>query len=175
MSTIPKSWLRDLLTRSWFRGCLSRGPAPIKEKGKKRCSEIVMGPPPRPVFYSMVSKMARDVDLFVARWKGVRCVPYSATIDRSRVSSHLAQKPLTTHIVPKTSRWSFLWPKAVWDFIPKSVLVARGDRYRKWIEDHPFLHIEKSFHSRVRGLAKSTFSPILVDFVHYSDGFYREA
>jgi len=179
LSGIPKYWLTDLVRRRWFRAALARGPAPTKKMGVKRTVEVVLGPPPKPVFYDMVSRMARDAERdSVNFWKGVECRPFSERIDRSAVSEHMSYSPPSRNVRLKSSVWSFCWPKPVWDFLSgdRRFLVDRRGTHSKWIADHPFLHTVRSVTFRCHPTYRIPFcTPLYTDFVLYTDGVLRSA
>jgi len=180
LSDIPKVWLKDFLTRSWFRDCLRRGPPPVVTKGTLRTEKIVLGPVPRSFFYPVVDKISRDLAIdHVARWKGVSIdAPRSVRVDRSAVNGFLKSPLPPANIRVSRPYWTFLWPKAAlehfrrWD--EKLWVETRLD---KWIDDHPFLSTSRSWTSRLTrsALPRMSFAPPVDLSVDECGHLFREA
>jgi len=147
VSNIPRRWMKELLRRRWFRDAFRRGQTPVVSKGLKRCVDTVVGPPVRAPFYEMVEKMVRDVSRdTMDSFRGVACQPYTETVDRSSLDSHLSRLPPARVIIHRPL-WSMVYPREVFEFLtresPGVFLDFRGRR-KRWIDDSKFLSVSFS-------------------------------
>jgi len=150
LSTLSRREYQILSKKSWFRRALTDGPAPTKKKGERRSVEMVIGPPPKASLYPIFDVMAKDVagDM-VSRWTGVPVKPEKVSIDyaayRERSSqSPSYQPPSFRTLLRGPRRWSFVWPRPVFDHFmlyEERAFVTEKARRSLWIDDHPCLHV----------------------------------
>jgi hypothetical protein len=143
LDSIPKRWRIPLLKRRWFRSTFTRGPTPVREKGYDKSVPTVVAAPPADEFYPAVTRAARVLERrSIDSWKGVRAPPLVTRIDRRSLRAYLSRSPFSPRVSPGTTRWSFLWPKELFEFFfdrYRGFLLTDRDRNRKWLTDHPFL------------------------------------
>ncbi|QKI79929.1 RNA-dependent RNA polymerase [Erysiphe necator associated ourmia-like virus 99] len=148
LSALSRRDYQILSKKSWFRRAITDGPAPLIKKGVERKVEMIVGPPPREPFYSVVDALSRDVSRdLVDRWLGVRVKPASQSIDfksyRERATP--SYQPPSFRVLRRGPRkWSFVWPRPVYEHFlqyGESVFLPEEDRTATWVDDHPFLHV----------------------------------
>ncbi|QGY72591.1 RNA dependent RNA polymerase [Plasmopara viticola lesion associated ourmia-like virus 61] len=169
VANIPKSWLKTLLRKRWFRESLTRDPPPLFCRGVDRSERSVLGPPPRPRFYQTVSKMCLDSERDrLAKWKGVHVKKFSSRLSRTELGAYMKNKGPPSYVSIGRPFWSFLWPRPVWELVSErfpAVLCDRRARSKKWIEDHPRLHVETPVlsvpHNSYLSKLLPTFAPCL--------------
>nr|WAK77794.1 MAG: hypothetical protein [Botourmiaviridae sp.] len=150
LSALPLRWLKRLIKRSWFRNALTRGPAPLKERGTRREVEMVIDRPPRPRFYDLFDRMGEDLrSEYIERWKGVEVRPHEEWFSRTGIRRWWDQTPeplmprFRLNLGPKV--WRFVWPKDLRDFLIDKgyfdiVTVSEAECLSDWIDDHKSLH-----------------------------------
>lgn len=143
LSSLPRSWFRSLIRRRWFRDALGRGPISTRKEGVDRAVPIVMGPPPRPALYGVVSRLAsRLTRAHVDRFRGIRVKPYKVSLDRRDVT--LCSLPRSPWRLSVTRFWRFGWPERLWNVVSRrhqDWLLSPGECRADWVEDHPFLSV----------------------------------
>nr|UYL94444.1 MAG: putative RNA-dependent RNA polymerase [Hangzhou botourmia-like virus 2] len=147
ISNIPARWLKELLRRRWFRDAFRRGQTPVIKKGTKRCVDTVVGPPVRSSFYGMIEEMNRDVSRNVMdSFRGKACQPYSETVDRSSLDSHLSRLP-PARVIIRRPLWSMVYARKVFDFVNQrrpDIFLTLKERRKRWIDDSKLLCVSFS-------------------------------
>jgi len=150
LSTLSRREYQILSKKSWFRRALTDGPAPVIRKGVRRSVEMVVGAPPKASLYPIFDVMAKDVagDM-VSRWTGQPVKPEKVSIDyasyRERSSQTPSYQPPSFRVLQRgPKKWSFVWPKPVYDHFllyEDRAFVSENARRSLWIDDHPCLHV----------------------------------
>ncbi|QKI79902.1 RNA-dependent RNA polymerase [Erysiphe necator associated ourmia-like virus 72] len=148
LSALTRRDYQILSKKSWFRRAITDGPAPLIKKGVERKVEMIVGPPPKEAFYTVVDALSKDVSRdLVDQWLGVRVKPASQSIDFKsyRERSTPSYQPPSFRVLKRGPRkWSFVWPRPVYEHFlqyGERVFLPEKDRTATWIDDHPFLHV----------------------------------
>nr|UYL94445.1 MAG: putative RNA-dependent RNA polymerase [Sanya botourmia-like virus 3] len=169
LSQIPNRTRRFLFRQSWFRRALQIGPAKVLERGTKRSPDVVLGNPPKPDLYDMVSwendsALRRHVNAWTGVSFGEYSVyppqphpvtgvpvqqkdwrPYERRIDRKEFYERTKGIPTDPPrwILKVRTRFQFLWPRSVYErFLSRGWLISDDECESEWIEDHPLLTVK---------------------------------
>jgi hypothetical protein len=148
LSSLGPYWRKVLVKRRWFRAAAIFGGAPVLSTGVDRERPVVVGPPPYPRFFEMITRLSvLDQRDHLSEWKGVairkRCTKKldKKTFRRGRTKMNQANALRKFAWIGYV--WAFVWPKSVYDVVKRDfpfMLMSWKDRIRnKWLEDHPFL------------------------------------
>jgi hypothetical protein len=154
LSCLGRRWRSELLRCRWFRAaCLADAP-PVRERGEKRCLDVVPGPPPVSRSYSFVSEASAEISRdLVDQWKGIRVMPYTQRLCRTDLKQwkkKLHSPRLASRFSWGGWKWSFCWPRELLVFFEDHFPDLLNHRnHQKWADDHPFLsRVPRVFETR---------------------------
>jgi hypothetical protein len=154
LSEIGPRWMKELLSRRWFRAACLSGSPPTNERGVNRDLGTTQGPPPDSRFFPFLTKVSAALSRErVGQWKGVRVVPHTSTIDRQSFArmKRFSSPRMSSLFERGPWQWRFSWPSELLTFIREqfpSVLESR--RPGIWTDDHPFLSRRRVFYETRR-------------------------
>jgi len=134
-------WRAQLAKKRWFRAAAMLGGAQVTRKGVARGVTVRVAAPPRPRFFSFVSRAAARLQRDnTEKWIGKRVVPLEEKLDRRtyRKSNKGMTSPLALRRFSWCGfRWAFVWPVELYKAY--NHLPIFGATNSKWYDHHPFL------------------------------------
>lgn len=140
LSCLGPRWRKELVRCRWFRSAALDGPAPVIRRGESREDPVVKGPPPSTRLYGFVSRAAASLKRErLEKWLGVKVTPINERIDRKNRLPRNKSPRLHSRFIWRGWKWSFAWPKELWEFVSNFPGFQFSSETDLWKDDHPFL------------------------------------